>query len=338
MSKISIIIPVYYNADTLMLLYKDMQEKILKELGDYEIVMVDDGSGDESYKVMQEIQEMDPANVKLVKLSRNFGEHSAILAGLSQCTGDCAVTKQADLQEDSTLILEMYDSWKRGNKVVLAVREERDDSAIKKLFANLYYAIVRKCIDKNMPKGGFDCYLLDRQVIKVLEMLDEKNSALTLQVLWVGFKSEKIYFHRKDREVGKSRWTFSKKFKLVLDSMMSFSYFPIRFMSGAGFVFAILSFLWIIEVIVEYFVIGTPIRGWSTLICLLLLSTGLILLMLGVLGEYVWRALDASRNRPPFIIDEVKEPGSAAPKTRRKKAADKPEGEKTTARKKKTAE
>ncbi len=308
MSKISIVIPVYYNEDTLMLLYKDMQEKILGQLGDYEIVMVDDGSGDDSYKVMQEIQALDPENVKLLKLSRNFGEHAAILAGLTQCTGDCAVTKQADLQEDSTLILEMYESWKRGNKVVIAVREERDEGAIKKLFANLYYAIVRKCIDKNMPKGGFDCYLLDRQVIKVLEMLDEKNSALTLQVLWVGFQSEKIYFHRKDREVGKSRWTFSKKFKLVMDSMMSFSYFPIRFMSGVGVFFAICSFLWIIEVIVEYFVIGTPIRGWSSLMCLVLLSTGLILLMLGMIGEYVWRALDASRNRPPFIIDEVKEP------------------------------
>ncbi len=305
MSKISIVIPVYYNADTLMMLYEDMREKILDRLGDYEIVMVDDGSGDDSYDVMQQIQRLDPSNVKLVKLSRNFGEHSAILAGLSQCTGDCAVTKQADLQEDSSLILEMYESWKRGNKVVIAVREERDDSAIKKLFANLYYAIVRRFIDKNMPKGGFDCYLLDKQVIKVLEMLDEKNSALTLQVLWVGFKSEKIYFHRKDREVGKSRWTLSKKIKLVLDSMMSFSYFPIRFMSGIGFVFAVLSFLWIIEVVIEYFVAATPLRGWSTLICLILLSTGLILMMLGILGEYVWRALDASRNRPPFIIDEV---------------------------------
>ncbi len=308
MSKISIIIPVYYNADTLMLLYEDMREKILDKLGDYEIVMVDDGSGDDSYKVMQQIRDLDPENVMLVKLSRNFGEHSAILAGLSKCTGDCAVTKQADLQEDSTLILDMYESWKRGNKVVLAVREERDDSAIKKFFANLYYSVVRKCIDKNMPKGGFDCYLLDRQVIKVLEMLDEKNSALTLQVLWVGFQSEKIYFHRKDREVGESRWTLSKKIKLVLDSMMSFSYFPIRFMSGVGFVFALLAFLFIIEVIVEYFVTGAPIRGWSTLTCLVLLSTGLILLMLGILGEYVWRALDASRNRPPFIIDQVKKP------------------------------
>ena len=300
MSKISIIIPVYYNADTLPLLYEDMKEKILGRLGEYEIVFVDDGSKDNSWEVMNEIRDKDE-NVKCVRLSRNFGEHAAILAGLSQCTGDCAVTKQADLQEESELILEMYESWKRGNKVVLAVRAARDDSAVKKFFANMYYHIVRKCIDPNMPVGGFDCYLLDRQVIQVLLMLDEKNSALTLQVLWVGFQSEKIYFHRLDREIGESRWTLSKKIKLVMDSMMSFSYFPIRFMSGIGVVCAFISFLWIIEVIAERIIVGTPIEGWASLMCLVLFSTGMILLMLGLLGEYLWRTLDASRNRPPLV-------------------------------------
>ena len=306
MSKISIIIPVYYSADTLMLLYEDMKAKILDKLGDYEIVMVDDGSGDNSWEVMNQIRDLDE-NVKCVKLSRNFGEHPAILAGLTQCTGDCAVTKQADLQEDSELILEMYESWKAGNKVVLAVRKERDESAVKKFFANLYYAIVRKTVDKSMPEGGFDCYLLDRQVIKVIELLDEKNSALTLQVLWAGFKTDKIYFHRKDREIGQSRYTLAKKVKLAMDSMMSFSYFPIKFMSGVGATFAIISFIWIIEVLIERFVTGIPVQGWATLMCLILFSTGLILLMLGVLGEYLWRTLDASRNRPVFLVDEVKD-------------------------------
>lgn len=306
MSRISIIIPVYYNADTLMMLYEDMKAKILPGLGDYEIVMVDDGSGDDSWKVMNEIRELDE-NVRLVKLSRNFGEHAAILAGLSNCTGDCAVTKQADLQEDSELIVRLYDKWKEGNKVVLAVREERDEPAVKKFFANLYYSIVRKTIDKKMPKGGFDCYLLDRQAIEVLLKLDEKNSSLSLQVLWIGFKSDNVYFHRKDREVGESRWTLSKKLKLVIDSMMSFSYFPIKFMSGVGVVMALLAFIWVIEVLIEYFVIGTPVRGWSTLMCLVLFSTGMILLMLGVLGEYLWRTLDATRNRPVFIVDTVVE-------------------------------
>ena len=148
MSKISIVIPVYWNEDTLMLLYDDLKSKILEQLGDYEIVFVDDGSGDKSWEVMESIRKQDE-NVQCVKLSRNFGEHSAILAGLSVCTGDCAVTKQADLQEDSDIILEMYESWKRGNKVVLAVREEREDSFATKLFAGLYYQIIQKCVNKN---------------------------------------------------------------------------------------------------------------------------------------------------------------------------------------------
>ena len=306
MSKISIIVPVYFSADTLMLLYNDMKEKILHRLGDYEIVLVDDGSGDNSWEVMNQIRDLDE-NVKLVKLSRNFGEHAAIYAGLTQCTGDCAVTKQADLQEDSELIIQMYDSWKKGNKVVLGVREERDEGFFTKFFANLYYSIVRKTIDKRMPVGGFDTYLLDRQVIKVIELLDEKNSALTLQVLWAGFKTDMIYYHRKDREIGKSTYTLAKKIKLAMDSMMSFSYFPIKFMSSVGVVFALLAFIWIIEVICEYFFLGVPVQGWSTLMCLVLFSTGLILLMLGILGEYLWRTLDASRNRPVFLVDEVKD-------------------------------
>ena len=305
MSKISIVIPVYYNADTLMLLYEDMKAKILGVLGDYELVFVDDGSGDNSWEIMNQIREMDD-RVKLVKLSRNFGEHAAILAGLAQCTGDCAVTKQADLQEDSELILDMYDSWKRGNKVVLAVRAERDEGAVQKFFANLYYAIVRKFVMKDMPVGGFDCYLLDRQVIEVLLMLDEKNSALTLQVLWVGFKSEKIYFHRKAREIGESRWTLSKKIKLVLDSMMSFSYFPVRFMTGLGGVYAVGAVLWAVILMVQRLTGVEDVPGWTSMMVLMLFSFGVTMVMLGILGEYIWRAFDAARNRPPFLIDEIR--------------------------------
>lgn len=308
MSKISIVIPVYYNEDTLMDLYQDMKEKILGQIGPYELVFVDDGSGDDSWKIMNEIKALDE-NVRLVKLSRNFGEHAALLAGLSVCTGDCAVTKQADLQEDSTLILEMYESWKKGNKVVLAVRRSRDENAVKVFFANMYYAMVRKFVNKNMPVGGCDCYLVDRQVIEVLERLDEKNSSLTLQVLWVGFKTDMVYFDRKDREKGKSRWTFAKKFKLVMDSMMSFSYVPIRFMTYIGVVFDLFALVLMISVLVEYFTNGVPILGWASLMCVILLSAGLILSMLGILGEYVWRTLDASRTRPPFIIDEERTPG-----------------------------
>ena len=304
MSKLSIVIPVYYNSDTLELLYDDLKEKVLDKLEEYEIVFVDDGSGDNSWEIINKIAAMDK-NVVATKLSRNFGEHAALLAGLSVCTGDCAVTKQADLQEDSTLILEMYESWKRGNKVVLAIRGSRDENAVKKFFAGCYYWLVRKTINKDMPQGGCDCYLVDRQVIKVLEMMDEKNSSLTLQVMWVGFKTEKIYFHRKDREVGKSRWTLGKKTKLVVDSMMSFSYFPIRCMATVGFVFALLSLIGIILTIKEKLTTGTPILGYASLMSVVLFGFGLIFIMLSMLGEYIWRTLEESRKRPPFIIDEV---------------------------------
>ncbi len=304
MSKISIVVPCYYNEDTLEMLYEDMKAKILNELGEYEIVFVDDGSGDSTWEVMNRIRELDE-NVKCVKLSKNYGEHSAILAGLSECTGDCAVTKQADLQEDSTIILQMYDSWKAGNKVVLAVRQERKENPVKVFFANMYYAIVRRMVNKNMPKGGCDCYLVDRKVIEVLERLDEKNSSLTLQVMWVGFKTDMIYFVRQDREVGKSRWTLSKKIKLVVDSVMSFSYAPMRIMMAIGAIFDIVALGIMIAVIVEKLTVGTPIEGWASLMCVVLFGFGIIMLMLGILGEYIWRTLDASRNRPPFIVDEV---------------------------------
>ena len=306
MSKLSIVIPVYYNADTLELLYQDMREKILGKLGDYEIVFVDDGSGDDSWQVMNSLRSRYP-HIRLVRLSRHFGEHAALLAGLSVCTGDCAVTKQADLQEDSGIILEMYESWKRGNKVVLAVRKERKENPVKVFFANLYYALIRRIVNKNMPVGGCDCYLIDRKVIEVLQRLDEKNSSLTLQVLWAGFKTDMIYFVRQDREIGKSRWTLAKKVKLVMDSVMSFSYFPLRFMSGLGIFFNILAVILLVIVLIEKFTKNTPIVGWTSLMCVVLCASGIIMLMLGILGEYIWRALDAARSRPPYIIDELLE-------------------------------
>ncbi len=309
MSKISIVVPVYYNADTLELLYEDMRKKILDKLGDYEIVFVDDGSGDDSWEVMNALRARDE-RIRCIKLSKNYGEHAALLAGLSACTGDCAVTKQADLQEDSSIILEMYESWKKGNKVVLAIRKERKENRLKVFFANLYYMLIRRMVNKNMPAGGCDCYLVDRKVIEVLERLDEKNSSLTLQVMWVGFRTDMIYFVRQDREVGKSRWTLSKKIKLVADSVFSFTYLPLRIMMGLGALFDIASVILLISVLVEKFTVGTPIQGWASIMCVLLFGFGILMLMLGIIGEYIWRALDAARNRPTYIIDEIKDKDS----------------------------
>ncbi len=303
MSKLSIIVPVYYNENNLLPLYEDLKDKVLNKLKDYEIVMVDDGSGDSSWEKMKELQRIDP-QIHLIKLSRNFGSHAAILAGLARASGDCAVIKAADLQEPSEILLEMFEEWKKGDNVVLAVREGREESVFQKAFSNLYYWLVRKLALPNMPRTGFDIFLIDRKVIEVLKLMDEKNSAITLQVLWSGFKTSTIKYVRKKREIGKSRWTLRKKIKLVVDSIVSFSYVPIRFMAAIGALFFIGSIIWGIVVFVSKLAGNIETPGYTTSLIFQLFSSGLIMFTLGILGEYMWRILDAARKRPTYIVED----------------------------------
>ena len=302
--KVSLVIPVYYNEDNLRPLYDDLKEKFINKIDyDYEIVMVNDGSKDKSYEVMKELAACDH-NIKIISLSRNFGSHAAILCGLSKCTGDCAIVKAADLQEPTELILDMVESWRTGNNVVLAVRDGRDESKGQTFFANFYYKLVQKTALPEMPDQGFDVYLVDRKVINVLENLDEKNSALTGQILWSGFKTGKVYYRRLAREIGTSRWTLKKKIKLVMDTLFSFSSLPITIVSNVG-VFSIFgAVIWAIVVLIAKFTGFINVSGWTTLFIFNLFSFGVIMMTLGILGEYLWRTFDASRNRPPYIIED----------------------------------
>lgn len=303
MSKLSIIIPVYFNEMNLHDLYEDIKSKVLNQLDTYELVFVDDGSKDSSYEVMLELQKMD-SNIRCIRLSRNFGSHAAILAGLNECTGDCAVMKTADLQEPSEILLEMFESWKSGFNVVLAVRSDRNESLLQKFFSNSYYKLMRRFVLKEMPLGGFDCFLIDRKVIEVLRLMDEKNTSLMGQILWSGFKTNSIYYTRLKREKGKSRWTLSKKIKLVIDSVLSFTHLPIRVMSVVGLTFFMISIIWS-SVIVYLKLFGEiQLEGWTTLMVFNLFSSGLILLTLGIIGEYLWRNFDATRNRPVYIVEQ----------------------------------
>ncbi len=302
--KVSIVIPVYYNEDNLRPLYEDIKKKIIDCIDyEYELVLVNDGSQDKSYEVMKELAEKD-GHIKIISLSRNFGSHAAILCGLANCTGDCAVVKAADLQEPTELILEMVDRWKRGFNVVLALREGREESRQKTLFANLYYALVRKAALPSMPKGGFDVYLIDRKVIAVLTALDEKNSALTGQILWSGFKTDKVYYTRLAREIGTSKWTLKKKIRLVTDTFFSFSTIPIQAVTIIGTCSFIGSLIWAVFVFICKLLGYIDVSGYTTLFIFNLFSFGVIMLTLGVLGGYLWRTFDASRNRPPYIVED----------------------------------
>lgn len=302
--KISIVIPVYYNEKNLEPLYEDIKKKVIDVIDyEYEIVMVNDGSKDESWKVMQNLAERDK-NIRIISLSRNFGSHAAILCGISHCTGDCAIIKAADLQEPTELVLEMVESWKKGNNVVLAVREGREESKSQTFFANFYYDLVRKTALPNMPKGGFDVYLIDRKVITVLENLDEKNSALTGQLLWSGFKTDIVYYTRLAREIGESKWTLKKKIRLVMDTLFSFSSLPITAVLAVGVGSMVVAIIWAAVVLVSKLCGAIAVSGWTSLFIFNLFSFGVTMMTLGILGEYLWRTFDASRNRPPYIIEE----------------------------------
>lgn len=304
MKKISIIVPVYYNQDNLLPLYVDLKEKVLTKLNmEYELIFVDDGSKDKSYEVMQNIAKLDK-NIKNLRLSRNFGEHSALLAGLSQCTGDCAVRKAADLQEPSEMILEMIKKYEEGNEVVLAVRADREEPISQKAFSNLYAFLMRKLALPNMPKGGFDTFLIDRQIIDLLVKMQERNTSLMSQILWAGFKTATVPYVRKKRKIGKSKWTLSKKIKLVYDSLLSFSYFPIKMITTIGFLSFLISLIVLILIIYKKATGLIDVEGYASIIMIMLMGFGIIMLSIGILGEYLWRTYDAARRRPPYIIEK----------------------------------
>lgn len=307
MEKLSIVVPVYYNEENLKPLYEDLKEKVLEKLDcAYEIVFVNDGSKDRSYEVMQELAAMDE-NIKLVNLSRNFGEHLATLAGMAECTGTVAVRKAADLQEPSEMILEMLEKYRAGAKVVLAVRKDREEPLSQKMFSKIYCWMMRKFALANMPQGGFDTYMISRQVIDILVEISEKNAPLTEQVLWSGFESEKVYYVRQKREIGKSGWTLSKKIKLTVDSLISFSYFPIRCVSVVGALSILGTIIGGIVILVQHFMGRITVEGYTTIVLLILLAFGIVMLTLGVMGEYIWRILDEVRNRPSYIVDKVED-------------------------------
>lgn len=300
--KLSIVIPVYYNEHNLPITYARLAEEVFPNLPNYELILVDDGSKDNSYLEALKLRELND-RVKVIKLSRNFGQHTAIYAGLEHMSGDCVVVISADLQDPPGIILQLFDKYLEGNKVVLAIRSERDESFTQKMFASAYYRLMKRYAIKDMPLGGFDCFLADKQVVDVLTKIEEKNTSLFAQVLWLGYKRAEVHYTRQSREIGKSRWTFSKKIKLILDSLLAFSYVPIRTISLIGILACVLSLAYATYVIFQKIAFGAN-AGWSSLMVAIMFTSGVQMLTLGIIGEYLWRNFDESRKRPLYVLDE----------------------------------
>ena len=305
MSKVSVLVTIYKNEDNIIPFYEDFNQNIAPYFDDYELIMINDDSPDNSWNVMLRLAQMDK-HIKLLRLSRNFGAIAATFAGLQYATGDCITVKACDLQEPAELTINMYNEWKSGEKVIFAVREARKDSFIGDCMSNLYYYVMRKTVDGNMPKGGFDIYMIDKNVKDKVVKMNDKNSPISLQLIWLGFQPKKLYYVRQQRKIGKSSWTFSKKLKLFVDSLIAFSYVPIRLMSIFGVSFLIFSFFFGIRVILARLNAKIEVQGYTTLLVIILFSSGLIMFTLGILGEYIWRTLEAARNRPIAVVrDEI---------------------------------
>lgn len=299
--------PAYNEAENLPVLYQHLQRVIDGIDADWEWIVVDDHSTDATFEVLTHLAERDD-RLRGFRFSRNFGSHTASTCGLNHARGDCAIVLAADLQDPPETIPQLLTEWQRGAQVVWAVRTRREGEKVSTVgFARLYYWLMRWGVGiKGMPATGADFFLIDRRVVDAFRQFNESNVSILALITWMGFRQAFISYNKQARLHGRSGWNLKKKLKLVIDSVTSFTYLPIRVMSYLGFSVALIGFLYAAVVIVSAF-IGNPVQGWSSLIVIVLILGGIQMLMMGVLGEYMWRALDEARRRPRYIIEAVVE-------------------------------
>lgn len=302
----SIVIPVYFNEGSLAYTVQKIQVEVFQKFQDKkgEILFVDDGSGDGSYQELLELQKAND-NIRVIKLSRNFGQINAIWCGLQHVNGP-AIVISADGQDPAHVIAEMLKQhFSHDIEVVIATRESREESQWRRLTSSLVYKAIQRLGSKDMPTGGFDFFLLGNRARLALIKQWQPNTFLQVRILNLGFSRLYIPYHREERKAGVSRWTFSKKMTYMIDGVLGHSYLPIRLMSSLGFLFAALSFLLALIFFISYFFNENIIRGWTPIILLVLFIGGIQMMMIGVLGEYLWRVLVQVRKDAPYLIDDT---------------------------------
>ncbi|MBT4791968.1 MAG: glycosyltransferase family 2 protein [Halobacteriovoraceae bacterium] len=300
--KVSIVIAVYHNEGAISKTHEKVQSIFSKELKqhDYEIVFVDDGSKDGSLQEILNIREGNP-KVKAITFTRNFGQMAAMLAGFKQATGDVVINLSADLQDPVELIPKMVEKWEEGAETVICYRIDRADSFSAKLFSRLAYGVMR-ISRPEIPPGGFDFVLMDRKVMDEFNAIDVRHRYFQGDLLWTGYRTSFIPYSRLKREIGKSQYNFGKKLKNFLDAVLDSSYLPIRFISLLGLITSGLGVLYSFSIVFSWFKGETPFDGWAPIMIAILLVGGLIMVMLGIIGEYVWRINEEVRRRPNYVV------------------------------------
>ena len=300
---LSVITPAYNESGNLPLFYERLSNALKSSWIEWEWIVIDDHSSDDTFTTMADIARRD-ARVHAIRLAKNSGSHMAIICGLSHAKGHCASIMAADLQDPPDVLPALLKKWFAGAQVVWAVRAHREGEKASTIsYSRLYYGLMRHVAGlKEMPPTGADFFLLDRQVLDAFLEFKESNVSVFALISWMGFRQETIAYDKQARFSGHSGWTLKKKLKLLVDSITSFTYLPIRIMSYVGFLVAFAGFVYA-SIVIANALSGHPVEGWSSLMVVILVVGGIQMLMMGVLGEYLWRALDESRGRPRYLIE-----------------------------------
>jgi dolichol-phosphate mannosyltransferase len=302
---VTVIIPIFNEYEGIPFLVDSLNEFFgqNKHLN-AEVIFVNDGSKDGS---VERLKSMNHSNykAKIISFSRNFGSHAALRAGISHASGDYICFNYADLQDPLELINRMKELMDGGNDIVWAQRESTKVSFGEKMFSKFYAYLMKKFAFKNFPEKGFDIVMFNKKVAAEVNKNVEANSSIFLQILGMGFKQTNITYKKRERQTGVSKWTLAKKIKLFIDSFVAFSYAPIRFVTIVGFIFFFIGMAWTGYIVVRKIFFQDLAAGWPALMSILMIGFGITNISLGIIAEYLWRTLDASRKRQVFIIDEV---------------------------------
>jgi glycosyltransferase involved in cell wall biosynthesis len=305
MKRISFVIPVFRNERAVTMTYRQIRQVLAGDLPNYgyEVVFIDDGSDDGSLEELLAIRR-DDENVRVVSFTRNFGQMAAILAGFKQAAGDLLIQLSADLQDPISLVPQMVAEYERGSEVVACHREHREDGVSRQLTSRALYGILRLSYPQ-IPAGGFDYILLDRKVVDAFNAVEVRNRFFQGDILWFGYKTTFIPYTRMKREIGKSQYTFAKRLKNSLDAILDSSYLPIRFISLVGVLTAFVGFLYAVDIVYGRLRHDIPFTGWAPIMILILVIGGVLMLMLGIIGEYVWRIYDEVKGKPNYVVRRV---------------------------------
>jgi polyisoprenyl-phosphate glycosyltransferase len=270
---------------------------------DWEFLFVDDGSTDDTFELLQQANSID-TRVKVIRLSRNYGSHIGAAAGLRFASGDATLIMAADLQDHPREIPRLVERWREGFDVVWAIRSQRSDGKVDIFLSHVFAAMIRQVALPNYPKAGTVGFcLIDRKVIDALNRFPERNRMIFGLILYSGFRQTYLTYERQERHSGRSKWPFRSKVKLTLDTIVSFSAMPLRIAALSGIITAFLGLTSAVYLVIDRLVEDQfAVPGWTSIIVIMLILSGLQLTILGMLGEYLWRALEDARERPIFLV------------------------------------